>query len=253
MPNQDLLTQHPISTARTARIDVFFGGNQYDVAEDMMLLMEQTVELLQPEEHIMVLNTMCVHDDLASAADKLGKGKPGKITVYSASGTLLREKLDFLAKTITAKKVRMIILNSWEFAALGSRQKHALAMWLREVRDASKLRVVVYTREKEIPKFGALAMLCHAASSCDDTGAWTWNGRYAADKFYPNMTDTVNEYIEHYEARRAESSKGGMTMPRKKRYGLLNIVTASELIDSLKNKDLRAVSAHPPVLEAEMV
>jgi hypothetical protein len=250
---------HPMSVARGPRIDIFFGGNQSRMAEDMMLMMHQSLPHLQKDEHILLLNALCVHDDLAAASDKLSKGHKAKILVYSASGRMLREKLEFLSHLVVAKQVRMIVLNSWEFAACGSRQKHALAHWLREMRDGNKVRVVVYSLEKECPRHGALPQLAYTANSTDEMGEWRWHNKYASGEFYPNATETANEYAQAVEAKASAGKSDAATaeaasteaatseftdqpefvIPRERRGGL-EFVKASDILQarSLKNKEL---------------
>lgn len=220
------------------------------MTEDMMLLLDQSVPHLQKDENILLINSLCVHDDLARASDKLSKGHKGKILVYSASGRMLREKLDFLSKLIVAKQVKLLVLNSWEFAACGSRQKHALAHWLREMRDGNKVRIVVYSREPKCPEFGALPLLGYTANSTDEMGEWRWHDKYTKDQFFPNATETVLEYMEAREAERSDAAasdvadQSGTSVSRKKR-GVLEFIPVGDILkaQALKNKELEGVGA----------
>jgi hypothetical protein len=250
--------QHPISLEKNPRIDIFFGKRQHEAAEDMMVLMHQTLPTMERGETILVINSLCVHDDLARSVDRVAKGKPGKVHVYSASGVKLREKLEFLSLLISQKRVRMLVVNSFEFAACGSRQKHALAHWLREMRDAHKLRVIVYSCARECPKFGALADLSFVANSTDEVGEWRWHNNYQNGSFGINATEMAVRYADAVEKlakeMREKNAEGksdekageksqGMTMPRREWHGKLNFIGPDQLIESLKNKNLATVSA----------
>lgn len=258
--------EHPISLEKNPRIDIFFGKRQHETSEDMMVLMHQTLPTMERGETILVINALCVHDDLARSVDRIAKGKPGKVHVFSASGVKLREKLEFLSLLISQKRVRMLVLNSFEFAACGSRQKHALSHWLREMRDAHKLRVIVYSCAPELPKFGALADLGFVANSTDEVGEWRWHNDYKNGRHGINATEMAVRYADAVEKLAKEmKEKAGeqgndktpgeksaaMAMPRREWYGKLNIIGPGQLIESLKNKNLTPVSAGVEEEESE--
>lgn len=173
------------------------GGHQTDAMDDIMTLMHQSVVAMQRGEKIMVINSLCGHDELARACDRIGKGQPGKIMVYSAYGAKLREKFDFLSATIVARNIRMIVVNSFEFAAIGSRQKQAFAAWLRAMRDAHKLRIVVYSYERESPRQGALSGLSYVSNYVDKVGEWQREEVPAAAML--NATDVAESYADAVE------------------------------------------------------
>ena len=269
-------TMHPLAQISHSRIDIQYGRTQATATEDVMMLMHQSVVAMQRGEHILLINSLCGHDALARSCDKIAKGRPGKVIVYSASGTKLRERLEFLSSLISAKDVKLLVVNSFEFAACGSRQKHALAHWLREMRDAHNLRVVVYSIEREEPRVGALYGLSYTASSMSVVGSWRFeelnvelNATEKAVRYADAVEQIDNEIRQKKaEARNAEAIKQeattqavastakkptGMTMPRRELQSKLNLVPSSELLQSMKTNDLAPVGARSASIIEPMV
>jgi hypothetical protein len=245
---------HPITLEKNSRIDIYFGKRERDAAEDVMTLIHQTLPNMKKDETVLVINALCNHDDLVEAVDKIGRKQAAKALVYTASGAKLREKLEFLSTLIAAKNVRMLILNSFEFAACGSRQKHALAHWLREMRDAHRLQVVVYSCAPDAPRNGALFNLGYAASSTVEVGKWRYEEDYQSEYHTTTASEASLQYAANViasEDAAASSKSSAMTMPRRKWQNKLNLIGAEELVGSLKNKELRAVSAGGEVVEEE--
>jgi hypothetical protein len=163
--------------------------------------------------------------------------------------------------------VKLLVVNSFEFAACGSRQKHALAHWLREMRDAHNLRVVVYSIEREEPRVGALYGLSYTASSMSVVGSWRFeelNVELNATEKAVRYADAVEQIDNEIRQKKAEESRKaeaikqeattqavastakkptGMTMPRRELQSKLNLVPSSELLQSLKTNDLAPVGA----------
>jgi hypothetical protein len=267
---------HPFSQNTQPRIDIFYGRTQMAATDDVMTLAHQSIVSMQRGEHILLINSLCGHDALARSCDKIAKGRPGKVIVYSASGSKLREKFEFLSTLIVAKDVKMLVVNSFEFAACGSRQKHALAHWLREMRDAHNLRVVVYSYENNLPEVGALNALDYTASSVSMVGAWKIgevSSSPTATDVAVRYADAVEEIDNEIRQKKAEEKAAqekaaqdqatvapvqinapvvptekkpaAMTMPRRALQSKLNLVPSSELLQTLKTNDLTLVGAHP--------
>src|SRR5688500_15126951 len=113
-------TMHPLAQISHSRIDILYRRTHATATEHVMLLMHQSVVAMQRGEHILLINSLCGHDALARSCDKITKGRSGEVIVYSASGTKLRERLEFLSSLISAKDVKLLVVNSFEFAACGS-------------------------------------------------------------------------------------------------------------------------------------
>jgi hypothetical protein len=280
-------TTHPVTSEVKPRIDVYYGKRQDDAAEDVMTLVHQSMPMLRPNQGILIINALCVHDDLIAAIDRIAKPGNAAAYIYSACGSKLREKFAFLSNLIAAKNVRLLVLNSFEFAAYGSRQKHALCNWLREMRDAHKLRVVIYSLERAVPKFGALANIEYASSSTAEVGKWRYEDNYKQNFHFPNAADASLQYAEDAVASEVAvtevavtevaatekqviepaaienstindaalptaSQLHAMTMQRRHWHRTLNIISADDLTGSLKNKDLQPRGAHSEAVEPEL-
>lgn len=277
---------HPLTSEGKPRIDIYYGRRQDDAAEDVMTLVHQSMPALRSDQGILIINALCVHDTLIAALERIAKPGNASAYVYSACGPKLREKFGFLSHLIAAKNIRLLVLNSFEFAAYGSRQKHALCNWLREMRDAHKLRVVIYSLERQMPKFGALSNIGYASSSTAEVGKWRYEEDYKENHHFANATDASLQYAEDVVASEAAvteskvtepvttlnaalngasindatineaaipaaSNLRSMTMQRRQWHRTLNIISAQDLNGSLKNNDLQPLGARSEVLEAE--
>jgi hypothetical protein len=165
-------THHPLSTSISSGVFLYTNATQSGIMQDSLLLAKHSAEQLQQGEHVLYINTLAQHKLVEQCAEKINQRSKGKITVFSATSSEMMQKLDFLRHTISAKKVKLVILNSFEFAALHSRQKVRLIEWIRSVRDGLDCRVVVYSMQELYEPVGAIKQLRWLAERSEECGDW---------------------------------------------------------------------------------
>jgi hypothetical protein len=233
---------HPLATPGQARIALFTKGRQASVIRDSFLLMKQAAPLLPKGDNVLYVNTLTSADIVAEVADKLSARYNREICTFTATSRVIMERLEFLEHTIIAKRIKLVILNSFEFAAIYSRQRSKLATWLREMRDTYGVRMVVYSMYEE-QKSGALGTLSWLADRTQEVGEWQYESDEslsvqegslsAAQEFSAMLDNETDDAIENiYYVDRHES---------------LQIFNFGEKVsnDLLKNNDLASVATHP--------
>jgi hypothetical protein len=121
---------HPLAIPGLASINLFTKGRQASVIRDSFLLMKQAAPLLAKGENVLYINTLTSADVVEKVADKISARYDREVCTYTASSRNVMQRLEFLQHTISSKKIKLVILNSFEFAAIYSRQKNCLATWL---------------------------------------------------------------------------------------------------------------------------
>lgn len=237
---------HPLAAPGQATIALFTKGRQASIIRDSFLLMKQAVSQLGKGESVLYINTLTSAAAVNEVVDKIARRYRREVTSFSSSSRRVMERLDFLGETIGAKNVKLVIINSFEFAAMHSRQRVKLANWMREMRDLHGVRVAVYSMYAE-QKAGALGTLAWLADRTQEVGEWQYEnektlsvqeGSLAAAQEFSAMLDSSSDdgSEETYYVDRPE----GTDMFR------LNDILCSP---SLKNKDLASVAARSESVE----
>jgi hypothetical protein len=164
--------QHPLASITHRRIDLVRGGMQKEIIVDSLTLAKHSLEELGAGEHVLYINTLASHDAIEQAAQKLSARRAAKMIAYSTAGVPLSQKLDFLLALAQEKKVKVVILNSIDFAARSSNQKKALVYFMRELRDMLGCRVIAYTYQSDTPMQGAFGDLKWLCDTVTDIGEW---------------------------------------------------------------------------------
>lgn len=253
------MTNHPLSTQTRPQIHLYTKGKQATILRDSYLLMKEAAPKLEKDASLLYINTLTSASSVEQLADKLSERYDRKLCTFSASSRVIMQKLDFLEHTITAKNVKLVIINSFEFAAIFSRQKTLLASWLREMRDAYGLRIAVYSMYPE-QTHGGLGSLAWLSDRSEQVGDW---------KYDEEISDTLRK-SDNAEAATEEFMKKLDQDPddsRDARFfvdtpGVLGFKSIADIMGlrSLKNKDLAPAPTHQlaqehqsSLLEAEAV
>jgi hypothetical protein len=241
--------RHPLSLRTHARIDICEGGSQAAVMKDSLTLLKHSADALSAQEHVLYINTIASPDAVATIADKISQRQAGKVLTFSAANSKLSERLQFLKLMCVVKNVRSIILTTFDFAAITSKQRTSLVHWLRDMRDGHGVQVTVYAVWPARSE-GALAQLAWFADSLAKTGEWMHerdqlqaslrtmqNATRVAEEFsaeMPEVEASVEEsHIDHIDS--------PFALPRD--LSLVSSMTVDEFLaaQSLKNKELGGV------------
>lgn len=189
------MTIHPLTTYNYARIDVCCGGNQEKIMKDTFTLTRQMIERLKKGEHVLYMNTLASAKMVEEAADAISARHAAKVLTFSESGTELTEKLAMLSLLIERKNVRMIVLNSFDFATQNTRQRVAIVQWARRMRDDHHASVVIYMLHRP-SEFGAMGQLALVADSIQDTAEWRTEQPFdALERKTINTTHALEQII----------------------------------------------------------
>ncbi|HET6512257.1 MAG TPA: hypothetical protein VFH43_08700 [Candidatus Kapabacteria bacterium] len=125
-------------------IEYYYGGPQAETLAASYKIMRRAAAELKGGEHVLYLNTLTSAREVEAVADSIAARHHAKVLTITLASAQLAARMQFITHTVAAKKVRVIVLNSLDFAARTSNQRKALVHWLREMRDMHDCRVVVY-------------------------------------------------------------------------------------------------------------
>jgi hypothetical protein len=165
---------HPLAAQSHARIDLFTRGRQATIIRDSFILLRHAVQQLPRGENVLYINTLTGADAVIEVAEKLSARYNRDIHTFSGPSHMVMERLQFLGQTIAVKKIKLVILNAFEFAAIYSRQRNRLATWLREMRDEHGIRIVVYSTQPA-QQTGPHGVLSSLAERVQEVGAWQYD------------------------------------------------------------------------------
>jgi hypothetical protein len=100
---------------------------------------------------------------------------------------------------IQAKNVRVVVLNSFDFATQNSRQRLAIVHWVRTLRDDLGVRVIIYSLHRP-GDFGAMGQLKLIADSIEETADWRKAPPQSFEQGVLNTTSTLKEILSEVEA-----------------------------------------------------
>jgi hypothetical protein len=125
-------------------IEYYYNGPEAETLKASFKELKRAAAMLRAGEHVMYINALTAPREVEEVADSVSKRHRGKVLTYSVTSTTFAARLQFISLAASAKNVRVIVLNSIDFAARTTNQKKALVHWLREMRDVLGCRVVVY-------------------------------------------------------------------------------------------------------------
>ena len=202
MNNRKMNTQHPLAQPTHARIDMCYEGEQEEIMHNSLTLTKQSAEQLATGEHVLYINTLASPKAIAQVAEKISERTAAKVLSFSASCTPLIQKLEFLRNLVETKKVRVIVVNSIDWAARSSNQKKAFVHFLRQMRDDHDCQVIVYTF-LTLPRDGSYAHLRWLCDTTTPIGQWRWERPGSYKKTYINSNVAVQHFMEEMEGTRA--------------------------------------------------
>ncbi|HET6511738.1 MAG TPA: hypothetical protein VFH43_06070 [Candidatus Kapabacteria bacterium] len=189
-------TSHPLAQPTHARIDINYGSRQREVIKDSVKFTRDAIVHLDAGDHILCLNTITSHKRMEMLMDSISERHAAKVKTFSESGAELIEHLPMLTKMVEDKRVRIIILNSLDFATQSPRQRTQLVHWLRKMRDDFEVRVIVYTMN-EPAKFGATGQLAWIADTVEETHCRTESAKDNFDLGPNNSNVALEEELQH--------------------------------------------------------
>lgn len=142
--------------------------------------------------------------------------------------TELTERLKMLTIMIEQKNVRLVVLNSFDFATQNSRQRLAIVHWARKMRDDLGVSIAIYMLHRP-SDFGAMGQLALLADSIKETAEW----RHTQPSEFPdhitiNTTLALQEIIEELKAETIPTPKSANTPLI---YNDLEVLTAREEVE----------------------
>lgn len=183
---------HPLAAQSRPRVDLFTKGRQASIIKDSLLLVQQAAKELHDRGNILYINTLTQHAPLEEAAEKISARGKCKVVTFSASGQYFMDRLAMLQHTVHVKNVKLVVLNSFEFAAFESRQRSRIVQWLRELRDGEGVRIVVYSQHDE----QRLSALMWLADSVEETAQWRRDTAMKDLIVQQNSIDATLEFVE---------------------------------------------------------
>jgi hypothetical protein len=234
---------HPLAAPAQSTIALFTKGRQPSIIRDSFLLMKQAAPLLPKGENVLYINTLTNAAIVQEVADKISDRYDREVCTFTATSRFIMERLEFLAHTITAKNIKLVILNSFEFAAVYSRQRVKLATWLREMRDMHGVSVVVYSMHAA-QTMGALGTLSWLADRTQEVGDW----QYEFDDTLIVEESALSAGQEFSAMLDTEEASEDYLVDRRDKLQLFNFPKLF-VQDPLKNKDLDGVATRATHLD----
>lgn len=189
------MKNHPLAQPTHARIDVCFGGDQESVVKDSLTIMRQAVMYLSHGEHVLYINTLAAHKQIDEVAKAVSIRQAAKVLAFTQYGTELTQRLTMLRTLVEEKNVRVVVMNSLDFATQNSRQRIAIVHWLREMRDELDVRVIVYSLH-EPAKFGAMGQLGWIADTVEEVGRWRLESTPEPITERPNANTAIKAMLD---------------------------------------------------------
>jgi hypothetical protein len=175
------MNQHPYSQKTDRAVAYYYGGTEAAALKDSMTLIRQSAAEMRGGEHVLCINTLTSAREIERASDSISSRSAGKVITYTLTSNTLAHRLEFLKLLVVQKKVRVVVINSIDFAARTSSQCKSLVHWIREMRDAHDCRVVTYGIHAP-HELGAMGQLKWISETCEGLGEWR-----NKEKFEPTM------------------------------------------------------------------
>jgi hypothetical protein len=166
-----LVRQHPYSQKTDKAVAYYYGGTEAQALKDSMTLIRQSAAEMRGGEHVLCINTLTSAREIECAADSISTRSAGKVITYTLTSSTLTHRLEFLKLLVAQKQVRVVVINSIDFAARTSSQCKSLVHWIREMRDVHDCRVVTYGIH-EPHELGAMGQLKWISETCEGVGEW---------------------------------------------------------------------------------
>jgi hypothetical protein len=243
--------KHPFSTSTDRGIAYYYGGNRLSSIADSLVITKQCAATLTSGEHLLYLNTLTSHEEIERAADAISIRNRGKVLTQSLGSWNFCARLAFLSALIAVKKVKVIVLNSYDFSCRTPQQYRTLVHWLREMCDMHQCRIVVYGIH-ELADQGSMRQLQWVLDHVGMVGEWRVQKSHAQSSLNfahasTKVSSIVEEFVESLEAEQPIDEAMLVDVPKQYSKVTLDEFAASH---SLKINDLRG--AHCTVAESEL-
>lgn len=163
---------HPLSQVSTSRIDMLYGGSADEVFEETVTIARQVARRLKdPEERVMYINTIDGPEAIEEQMARLRKRDSDRIFRLTATPETFSDKLEYARICVKNQKVKLIIMNSFEFAAMTPRHRSNVLVFLHWAKTKLRCRIVVVTMRPPT-KVGTIGQLRYIARSAAEIGAW---------------------------------------------------------------------------------
>jgi hypothetical protein len=163
---------HPVLLQDSLRIDMIYGGDESSAMDESIKITRDYLNHIESDQPILYINTLVSRREFEMQAERLINRHPKKRLLSQATyldGTFM-DQLRFFEQTIRSKGVRLVLINSFEFAAKDSRTRAELMFWIKKVRDELNASVILFSQRK--PSAGALGALRYMAKTVAEVGAY---------------------------------------------------------------------------------
>jgi hypothetical protein len=161
---------HPLATYSKKSIDVFYGGNERETIDESAKLGYDCVKYLPKEEHVLYVNTLVDQESLEKTMHKFVSRRPRLLYMTWLEKSFM-ERLETLEYLIKEKKIGVLVINSFDCAAMTQRHRVELGQWIRRVRNTYQLRVVVFMQCRP-GYYGVNGSLRFAAANLMEVGSY---------------------------------------------------------------------------------
>lgn len=135
--------QHPLASIQHATFDVLHGINAARNISETVEIARQ--KLARSNDAVLYINTLSSAAIVERECADLLKiiGDEPRFYIGHFFQAEVATKLDFLSKTIVARGIKTVIINSYEFAVSTSRHRIDLVVWMRALRDEHGVQVIL--------------------------------------------------------------------------------------------------------------
>jgi hypothetical protein len=201
MSTQSALILHPLAIQDKERIDILFGGAEADALKESLALSRDILNhSIGDEEEILYINTLVSIRSFETHWRRALKEvhQNWRFRAMTLLDDELVHKLKFLTKTIEEKKMRYVILNGFEFAAMTPRHRIQIFSWLKSLRDKHGMSVTVFTQSGP-RSYGTLGQMRFLSETCEMVGSYLRKNEEAKpseEEVAPPKPKTESEIFE---------------------------------------------------------
>jgi hypothetical protein len=165
---------HPVTrlTSRFAQLDILHGGKENQAIEESLKIARDLRDVLKDEENILYVNTLVSEARLQHIKGKsfdhgARRGRNFFVTYRQAAFMMKLEPLGYMVRE---RKIKYLVLNGFELAALNPRHRMEFMGWIRGMRN-DDVNVILFTINCPT-RYGSLGSLGYSARSVEEVGAY---------------------------------------------------------------------------------
>lgn len=135
--------QHPLAFVEHPTFDILHGITaEQNISETIEIGRQKIARTGEP---VLYINTLSSAAAVESECADLIRSTHKEPLFYIGHfyRAEVATKLEFLSKTILARKIKTVIINSYEFAVSTSRHRSDLVVWMRAMRDEHGVQVIL--------------------------------------------------------------------------------------------------------------